>query len=147
MGKVAGDVVAKPHPMAGMQKDTAFAGGVTYAIGDVSVGVGIETMDDAQNVVAGAKATLGNASVALVYGSHDPGTPGSDAMDSYGASASFASGLATFTAFASNNGMDQDHFGLGMAYDLGGNAKLQGGFVDGDSLNDGSFDLGVSMAF
>lgn len=138
-----GDVVAKPHPMAGMQKDTVFAGGVHYSIGSVGAGVGVEKVGDTQNVTASASATLGDSDVKLVFASQDDGTV---TTDSYGASASFTTGMAKFTAFASNNGMDQDHFGVGMTYDLGG-AKVQGGFVDGDSLSDGSFDLGISMAF
>ncbi|MXX91695.1 MAG: porin [Boseongicola sp. SB0665_bin_10] len=139
-----GDVVGKPHPMAGMEKDTAFSGGVSYAIGDVGVGVGVERVGDIQNVVASANATLGNASVKLVYGSRDDGVAATE-DDSYGASASFTSGMATFTAFASNTN-NMDHFGIGMAYDLGG-ASIKGGFVDGDSLTDASFDLGISMGF
>ena len=135
------------HAMAGMQtgEDTMLSGGMDYAIGSVGVGVGVERIGDMQNVVASANATLGDASVKLVFGSLDDGVAATE-DDSYGASASFTSGMATFTAFASNKN-DMDHFGIGMVYDLGGNAKIKGGFVDGDSLTDASFDLGISMGF
>ena len=131
--------------------EPVLSGAVSYSIGDVGVGVGVERMDNAQVVAAGVSATLGDASVKLVYGSHDDGMAGTDNVDSYGASASFTSGMATFSAFASGNskGVEgQDHFGIGASFDLGGGAAITGGFVDGDSLAGGSsFDLGITMSF
>lgn len=129
--------------------DSAASGGLSYSIGDVTAGVGVETQGDMQNIAAGVAAALGDASVKLVYGSFDDGEPGSDNVDAYSASASFVSGMATFTAFASSNSGngDGDHFGIGASFDLGGGAAIKGGFVDGDSLTDGSFDLGITMSF
>ena len=119
---------------------------MSYAIGDVGFGVGVERLGDNQNIVAGVNAALGDASVKVVFGSNDDNNAATE-DDAYGASASFASGPATFTAFASSKN-NMDHFGVGVAYDLGGNAKIQGGFVDGDSLTGGaSFDLGLTMGF
>ena len=132
-------------------KDSALSGAISYDIGDVGVGVGVERAGDEQVFAAGVSAALGNASVELVYGSHDDGMAGTDNVDSYGASASFVSGSATFSAFASGNskGVEgEDHFGIGAAFDLGGGAAVKGGFVDGDSLTGGSsFDLGLTMSF
>ena len=131
-------------------EDADMSGAVAYSLGDVGFGVGVERRGDMQTVAAGVNATLGDASVKLVYGSYDDGMAGTDNVDSYSASASFVTGMATFTAFTSGNskGMDgQDHFGIGASYDLGG-AKITGGFVDGDSLAGGaSFDLGLTMSF
>lgn len=121
--------------------DQLLSGAMGYSIGDVGVNVGVERQGDAQNIVAGVSAALGDASVSVVVGS-------GDTEDHYGASAAFVSGPATFTAFASNRGAAGDHFGIGATYDLGGNAKIAGGFVDGDSLTGGpSFDLGVTLGF
>jgi outer membrane protein OmpU len=121
--------------------DPLLSGAMGYSIGDVGVGVGVERQGDMQNVVASVDATLGDASVKVVVGSGD------NNEDHYGASASFASGPATFTAFASSNG-GGDHFGIGAAYDLGGGAAIKGGFADGDSLTGGpSFDLGITLGF
>ena len=131
-------------------EDVDLSGAVAYSLGDVGFGVGVERRGDMQTVAAGVNATLGDASVKLVYGSYDDGMAGTDNVDSYSASASFVTGMATFTAFTSGNskGVDgQDHFGIGASYDLGG-AKITGGFVDGDSLANGaSFDLGLTMSF
>ena len=123
----------------GPEGDQAVSGALSYSIGDVGFGVGVETRGDDQNVVAGVTAALGDASVKIVLATDDDD-------EEYSASASFVSGSATFTAFASGRG-DGDHFGIGASFDLGGNAKVVGGFVDGDSLSDSSFDLGVTLGF
>ncbi len=125
-----------------MPGDQALSGALGYNIGGVGVALGIERAGDVDHVAAGVSAGLGDASVKIVYGSRDDFDDGQ-----YGASASFVSGSATFTAFTSSRD-DGDHFGIGAAFDLGGGASIKGGFADGDSLDDGaSFDLGVSMSF
>ncbi len=125
--------------------DQALSGGMAYSIGDVGFGVGVERLGDNQNVVAGVSAALGDASVKIVFGSNDDNNAATE-DEQFGASASFVSGSATFTAFTSRKN-DQDHFGIGASFDLGGSAKVVGGFVDGDSLADSSFDLGVTLGF
>ena len=125
--------------------DQAMSGAMAYSLGAVGFGVGVEKLGDNQNVVAGVNAALGDASVKIVFGSNDDNNAATE-DDQYGASASFASGSATFTAFTSRKN-DQDHFGIGAAFDLGGGASIKGGFVDGDSLTDSSFDLGLTMTF
>ena len=125
----------------GPEGDQTLSGALGYNIGGVGVAVGIERRGDDDHVAAGLSAALGDASVKLVYGSQDD-------QDQYGASASFVTGAATFTAYTSSNLDGQDHFGLGAAFDLGGGASIKGGFEDGDSLMEGpNFDLGVSMSF
>ena len=132
-------------------EDVDLSGAISYSLGDVGFGVGVERRGDVQTVAAGVNASLGDASVKLVYGSYDDGVASTDNVDSYGASASFVSGSATFSAFASGNskGVEgEDHFGIGASFDLGGGAAITGGFVDGDSLANGaSFDLGLTMSF
>ncbi len=132
-------------------EDVDLSGAISYSLGDVGVGVGVERRGDMQTVAAGVNATLGDASVKLVYGSYDDGVASTDNVDSYSASASFVSGSATFSAFTSGNskGMEgMDNFGIGASFDLGGGAAIKGGFVDGDSLPNGSsFDLGITMSF
>ena len=123
------------------EDDSVLSGAVSYSLGDVGFGAGVERKGDMQNVAASVSAALGDASIKVVAGSNDD-------KRNYGASASFVSGSATFTAFASRNTDSQDHFGIGAAFDLGGGAAIKGGFVDGDSLMDGSsFDLGLTMSF
>lgn len=125
--------------------DQALSGAMAYSIGDVGFGLGIERLGDNQHVVAGVNAALGDASVKLVFGSNDDNNA-TTSDEQYGASASFASGSATFTAFTSRVN-DADHYGLGATFDLGGGASIVGGFVDGDSLDDASFDMGVTLKF
>ncbi|MDE0695787.1 MAG: porin [Boseongicola sp.] len=126
--------------------DQALGGALTYSIGDVGVGIGVERLGDTSHVAAGVTAALGDASVKLVYGSRDDDDPATNDAQ-FAASASFTSGSATFSAFTSRSLSEQDHFGIGAAFDLGGGASIKGGFADGDSLNDPSFDLGVTMSF
>lgn len=134
----------------GPSEDTVVSGALFYRIGDVNAGAGIERGGDMQVVSASVSATLGDASVTLVYGSYDDGMESTENVNSYSASASFNTGMATFSAFSSGNskGVEgEDHFGIGASFDLGGGATIKGGYVDGDSLSDGSFDLGISMSF
>ena len=123
----------------GPEGDQAISGAMSYSIGDVGFGIGVERRGDMQNLVTGVSAALGDASVKVVFADDDDD-------QEYGASASFVSGSATFTAFASGRG-DGDHFGIGAAFDLGGGAAIKGGFADGDSMAGASFDLGVTLSF
>ena len=126
----------------GPEGDQALGGSIAYSIGDVGFGAGVEKMGDDTHTAAGVSAALGDASVKLVYGSMDGGN------DQYAASGTFVSGSATFTAFMAKNFAEQDHFGISASFDLGGGAAIKGGFVDGDSLTNGSsFDLGLTMSF
>lgn len=126
----------------GMDGDQALGGSIAYSIGDVGFGAGVERMGDDTHTAAGVSASLGDASIKVVYGSMDGGD------DQYAASGTFVSGSATFTAFMARNLAAEDHVGISAAFDLGGGAKVQGGFVDGDSLTGGaSFDLGLTMSF
>ena len=129
----------------GPEGDQALSGGMGYSIGTVGFGVGVERMGDKQHIVAGVDAGLGTASVKVVISTMDDGNDATEDVQDYGASASFASGLATFDAFASRKG-GTDYFGVGATYDLGGGAAIEGGYVDGD-MEDASFDLGITMSF
>ena len=128
--------------------DQAYSVAVTYSMGDVSMGLGVEDNGQDSHVAAGVSAALGDASFKLVYGSKDDsdGSLGVD-DDQYAASINYAMGAASLTVFTEKNFAGQDHFGVGAAYDLGGGASLKGGIADGDSLTDASYDFGVSMSF
>jgi outer membrane protein OmpU len=128
--------------------DQAYSVAVTYSMGDVSMGLGVEDNGEDSHVAAGVSAALGDASFKLVYGSKDDSNNslGVD-DDQYAASISYAMGAASLTAFTEKNFAGQDHYGVGAAYDLGGGASLVGGIADGDSLTDASYDFGLSMSF
>ena len=145
------DLYASADNNVGDGQDRTLSGAMGYSIGTVEVGVGVERDGDMQNVVASVNAGLGDASVKLVFGSYDDDNSATD-DDAYAASASFASGSATFSAYFSSNPdhiMDKggEHFGIGAAFNLGGGAVIKGGFEDGDGQDDASFDLGISMSF
>ncbi len=105
---------------------------MSYSVGDVGIGVGVERRGDDQHVVAGVNAALGDASVKIVFGSNGD-NDATTADEQYSASASIASGSATFTAFTARIA-DADHFGIGAYFDLGGGASVVGGFVDAEPL-------------
>ena len=101
----------------GPETDQASSGAKAHGIGDAGYGIGVERPGDEQNVVAGHGAGLGDASVKVDFGSNNDNDPAAE-DDAHGASASFVSGSATFTAFASNND-DLDRCGTGAGLDPG----------------------------
>ncbi len=130
--------------------DRMLSGAVGYSIGTVAIGAGVERAGNMQNVVASASAGLGDANVKVIVGSYDSGMEGSENQENYSAIASFDAGAATFKAYFGSNTSDQDNFGIGMAYDLGGGASIAAGFADGDhpDFSEGpTFDLGITMGF
>ncbi len=101
----------------GPETDQALSGAKAHGIGDAGFGIGIDRPDGDQDVVAGLSAGLGDAGVKPVFCTDDDSNPAAE-DDAYDASASFVSGSATFTAFASSND-GQDHCGIGVALDPG----------------------------
>lgn len=129
--------------------DEAQAVGVKYAINDaITVSAGYEHYDigfggsDTQYIL-GADATFGTVTLKARYADSDFDTQQTSVSATYTADA-----LAV-TGYYMDNGYDgYEAFGLGAAYDLGGGAKIVGGYVDTDSAGDqDAFDLGVSFEF
>jgi outer membrane protein OmpU len=129
--------------------DQAYSVAVTYSMGDVSMGLGVEDNGTANHVAARVTAGLGDATIKVVAGFSDAADLGGTAVDDdqYAVSLDYAMGAASFTVFTEKNFAGQDHYGAGAAYDLGGGASLKGGIADGDSLTDASYDFGLSMSF
>lgn len=100
----------------GPEIDQALSGAKAHGIGDAGFEIGVDNTATTRTLLL-ALVSGGDASVKLVFGSNDDNYPAAE-DDAYGASASFVSGSATFTAFASNND-DQDHCGIGVALDPG----------------------------
>lgn len=129
--------------------DEAQAVGVKYAINDaITVSAGYEHYDigfggsDTQYIL-GADATFGTVTLKARYADSNFDTQQTSVSATYTADA-----LAV-TGFYMDNGFNgYEAFGLGAAYDLGGGAKIVGGYVDTDSAGDqDAFDLGVSFEF
>ena len=91
------------------------SGTKAHGIFDVGCGIGVDRPGDDRNIIAGPGAGLGDASVKVAFSSDDDNDPAAE-DDAHCPCASFVSGSATFTAFASNNDA-QDHCGLGAALD------------------------------
>ena len=129
----------------GAAGDPALGVAITYAMGDISFGLGHEEAGNVGHTVAGVTAGFGDATVKAVYG---------DASDidfsQYGLSVDFVTGATTITAFWLHSELgvlENDAQGIGIAYDLGGGASIKAGIADSDALTDASYDLGISMSF
>ena len=99
------------------ETDQALSGAKAHGIGDAGYGIGSDRPGDARSVVAGPAAGPGDASVKVAFDSNIDNAPAAE-NDAHGAFASFVSGSATFTAFASSND-DQDRCGIGAALEPG----------------------------
>lgn len=123
--------------------DQAYGLAVTYGMGDISFGLGMEDNGTDTHVIAGVTAGFGDATLKLIYGDTDTIGDG----DQYGASLDFVTGATTLTVFYREDTAGNDNYGLGVAYDLGGGASIKAGFADSDSLTDANYDFGISMSF
>lgn len=131
---------------------SAYAVGLKYAAGDYTVALGYE--DDSDNdysqVIIGATAKLGAVSLKGNYG--QIGDSG-DTYVQYHLSATYTADALALTAFYT----DEDYacscdtagtsYGVGAKYDLGGGAKVLGGYVKDQEFDIDYFDLGVSFTF
>ena len=126
--------------------DQAYGIAVTYAMGDISFGLGHEDLDGTGHTVAGVTAGFGDATIKVAYG-----TASDIDFDQMGVSLDYVAGATTLTAFWINKEItgvsDVDSYGVGVAYDLGGGASIKAGYADSDSLTDASYDFGISMSF
>ena len=120
---------------------------MSYSIGDVGAGIGVERRGDMQNLVAGVSAALGDASVKVVFGR--PTTVMTTTTEYVQCLCILRVRLGHLHGLRVGNSRrtDGDHFGIGAAFDLGGGAAIKGGFADGDSMAGASFDLGLTMGF
>ncbi len=144
---------------------------VTYSIGDISMGLGYESLDAGpgatiDHTIGGVTASFGDATVKAIYGTAD--IDGIGDLDQYGVSVDFVSGATTFTAYYRTveiATVEGDAYGIGVSYDLGGGASIKAGYADGDDigvidgdaatlngafgteLSDPTWDFGFNMSF
>lgn len=144
---VTGDLglhVSADNP--GPAGDQAYGLAVTYGVGGISLGLGLESTDAADHIVAGVTAAFGDATFKVAYGNADDID-----FEQMGVSLDYVTGPTTLTAFWINKETtgvsDVDSYGLGVSYDLGGGAAIKAGYADSDSLTDASYDFGISMSF
>jgi outer membrane protein OmpU len=120
----------------GSANDTISAA-VKYSSDAFAVALGVED-NGLTHIALGASATFGAATVKAVISDLE----GADTWTAL--SVDYAAGAATITAFATDKGA-VNTYGLGVAYDLGGGAKVLGGIVDNGV--DTVADVGISMSF
>ncbi len=142
-----------PDNAAGPDADPVLALGLKYAMGDYTVALGYEDAPaiDASHIVLGASATFGAITVKANYGMADIGAV---EADQWHVSADYTTGALTVTGFY---GDDEEFiaaglggvqgYGLGASYDLGGGAKVVGGYAKNDTADTDAFDIGVSFSF
>ncbi len=131
-----------------------------YTAGNYTVSLGYEQLDAIddylwEQFVLGGTATFGAVALKAVYadGSNNQG----DAWKQYAVSAAYTVNALTVSAFAAN---DEDllsndlgttsnakAYGLGASYDLGGGAKIQGGYVKNQTNDTSAVDLGLTFSF
>jgi outer membrane protein OmpU len=136
----------------GTDLDSTLALGVKYSTDAYTVALGYEDADgDVSHIILGASATFGAISLKANYGQASVGA--ADA-DQYHLSATYSADALSVTAFYSDEedfgalGLGQGKgYGLGASYDLGGGAKVVGGYAKNDTADTSAVDLGVSFSF
>ena len=131
----------------------AMAIGAKYATDTFTVALGYEQLDiaggaiSADHIVLGVTGTFGAVTAKAIYGQADSNTGPS--ADQYSMSVDYVADALTVTAFFGKDFDDNDRYGVGAAYDLGGGASVVGGYTSTDAggPNVTAFDLGISMSF
>jgi outer membrane protein OmpU len=125
----------------------AYGVAVTYAMGDISFGLGYEDSGvlDTDHIIAGVSAGFGDATVKAVFGSASGAIDG----DQFGISLDYVFGATTVTVYYADKEElgSTEAYGIGASYDLGGGASLKGGFVQNETADTDGFDFGLSMKF
>jgi outer membrane protein OmpU len=128
----------------------AMAIGAKYATDTFTVALGYEQLDvvggtlSVDHVVLGVSGTFGAVTAKAVYGQASANFT-SDTNDQYSMSVDYAADALTVTAFFGKDFEDDDRYGVGAAYDLGGGASVVGGYADQEGAS--VFDLGLSFSF
>ena len=131
-----------------------------YSTGAYAVSLGYENLDaqddyEWEQFVLGGSATFGGVTLKAIYadGKNNQG----DEWKQHSLSATYAVDALSLTAFVSD---DEDllsndlatasnvrAYGLGASYDLGGGAKVSGGYVKNRTDDTDAFDVGLKFSF
>ena len=141
--------VSVTDPGNGLGAD-AMAIGAKYSTDTFTVALGYEQLDieaigfELDHIVLGVTGTFGAITAKAVYGQLG-GNFTSSTSDQYSMSVDYVADALTVTAFFGKDFGDNDRYGVGAAYDLGGGASVVGGYADIEGAS--AFDLGISMSF
>jgi outer membrane protein OmpU len=157
--------------------NTNFGVGASYTMGSYKFAIGYEKLEDdstpgsgwpdkidfssffgngATQIVLGADATFGAFTGKFRFARYnEAGFDGG--LDQAALSVDYTADALTLTAFYSNfrgtqdyDGDDGDFYGVGAGYDLGGGAKVVGGYSKSTYVgnpSDSAFDIGLTFAF
>ncbi|NRP26274.1 Porin [Aliiroseovarius sp. xm-m-379] len=129
--------------LTGVETANEFSIAATYNMGDYDFGLGYDERGDVITVKAGANVSGFDIDALASFGDND--------ATAYGLTASYTMGATTVTAAYSKaedaafTGDDGEAFGIGVAYDLGGGAKIKGGIAEVADVT--VADLGITMSF
>ena len=131
---------------------TAYSVAAKYALGDYTVALGYEDNDAGiTHIIVGGSATFGAATVKAIYGTADLGASNED---QFAVSVDYKMDALTVTAFYADDSAlglpatgQQEGYGIGASYDLGGGASVVGGYSKNQTTGFDAYDLGVSMSF
>lgn len=145
----------------GVERDTTYSVAAAYSADTFKVGLGyLDNGDTDTNFYGGSQwLVYGSTEVSgfglkAYYSSFDDLGTGLD--KSYGLTVDYTFGATTVTGFARRDEFeaaadqgDEDSFGIGAAYDLGGGASLNAGVIDTDTVGNGETiaDFGVKLRF
>jgi outer membrane protein OmpU len=118
-----------------------------YSTDAFTVALGYEDNDaGTDHIILGAETTFSNVTLKARYGKAS--ATGFDG-DQYALSATYSADALSVTAFFANDeelGGDEG-YGLGASYDLGGGAKVVGGYAKNQTTDQDAFDFGLSFSF
>jgi outer membrane protein OmpU len=135
--------VSADNPIVGT--DTAIGAAVSYKGSLFQGGLGFETAGGTDHIIGGIRATFAGATIKANYGTASGTVDG----DQWALSLDYGFGATVVTAFYTDDSElgGAEAWGLGAAYDLGGGAKLMGGFVTNETNSTDAFDFGITMTF
>jgi outer membrane protein OmpU len=137
-----------PDNTLGPDVDPILALGLKYAAGDYTFALGYESIgdDDADHVIVGVTANFGAVAVKANYGQ---GSVGALDGDQYHLSATYTADALSVTAFYGDDEelLGAEAYGLGASYDLGGGAKVVGGYAKNQTADTSAVDFGLSFSF
>jgi len=152
-------------PVFGEDFDHGAAIAASYTAGNFKLAIGYEMLQlssgattwDVDQITVGADATFGALTfkARLADGGNDGNNGFSQDNKQWAVSATYAMDALALTAFASDQEytqsgvveFEQEAYGLGASYDLGGGAKVAGGYVKNQTDDTDAFDLGLSFSF
>lgn len=129
-----------------------------YKFGDFTVGAGYEKTGDVKQVSVSAAAKFGDIAVKAIYaeGENEAATLATAVQNTtqWGLGASYTVDALNVAAFYRVNDTEtvagvedsQEIYGLGASYDLGGGAKVVGGYANKEGTGE-HFSLGIAMTF